>query len=356
MARDLARTNEVVYVTSLGVRLPRANLRDLRKVGHRLRLWADSCDERHRDARIISPLTLPLYNSVSGVRASGWLVWQQMKKAGIFNSSLPLLFWVGVPTAAPVISRLQGVPYFFHATDCQSAYPGVNKTVIAHFEDLLARDAKFCVTASEEMATKLKQVNPRTHWIEHSLEFDWFQQARPEPVELKSLPRPIFGYIGGITSWLDQDAIAVLAQAFPDASIVLVGRESVQTQKLRHLRNVHLLGPKPYGDIPGYISRFDVCMLPRKDNDWQRCANPLVILEYFALGKPVLAVDLPFVNPHRELFHLYRGIGDVAAAAVRALHEMDGLAEMRREVARARQHPIATMELSNYIEEYLGAR
>ncbi len=71
MARDLARTNELIYVTSLGVRLPRADFRDARKMAHRLRLWTSSFSQRVDSARIISPLGLPLYNSGVGVKVSG---------------------------------------------------------------------------------------------------------------------------------------------------------------------------------------------------------------------------------------------------------------------------------------------
>lgn len=350
IARDLARTNELIYVTSLGVRTPRPSFQDLKKIAHRVRLWTSFSARKIESARVISPLTFPFYSTMAGVRLSGRIVYEQLARAGVFDSKLPLLLWVGVPTAAPIISRLQGVPYFVHATDCQSAYPGVKREVIARLEEQLASGAAFCATASQQMSLKLKQFNPRTYWIDHSIEYDSFQCPLPSPAEFEGMPRPILGYVGGITSWVDQETLAVLARRFPEASVVLVGKESVSTRALRKYKNIHLLGPKPYEQIPAYIGGFDVCLLPRKSNDWQIFANPLVILEYFAMGKPVVSLDLPFVATHRELFHVYDRNENIAAAVTRALHESEDLAKKRREVAHARKHPSATIELCSYIE------
>lgn len=355
MARQLASCNELVYVNSIGVRLPRPNGRDLRKAAVRFQRWAGNSNH-HEFPKVLSPLTFPLYNSEAGVKASGKLVYEQLCHAGAFDSHLPLLLWVGLPTVAPIVSRLSGVPYFQHATDCQSAYPGVNRKVIAAFEEQLAGGAAFCATASERMTQRLLAFNKKTFFIEHSVDFETFQQALPIPAELVGLPRPILGYVGGITSWFDQNAIAEIATHHPDFSIVLVGAENVSTRQLRRFSNVHLVGPKPYAEIPPYVGAFDVCLLPRTRIEWQVYANPLVILEYFAMGKPVVSVDMPWVDAHPELFHTYRFGESPIPAVARALHEDSTLSSKRRVIAMARQHPTSALELSRYVDRFIAAK
>ena len=60
-------------------------------------------------------------------------------------------------------------------------------------------------------------------------------------------------------------------------------------------QNVHWLGPRPYDEIPGYGSGFDVGIMPYLRNEWIRHSNPIKLKEYLALGLPTVSTEVPEV-------------------------------------------------------------
>jgi glycosyltransferase involved in cell wall biosynthesis len=59
---------------------------------------------------------------------------------------------------------------------------------------------------------------------------------------------------------------------------------------------VHLLGRKPYEDLPGYCKGFDVGLLPFPISEVTLNANPLKVREYLAAGLPVVSTAIPEVE------------------------------------------------------------
>jgi glycosyltransferase involved in cell wall biosynthesis len=110
------------------------------------------------------------------------------------------------------------------------------------------------------------------------------------PASVAQLPRPVFGYFGVIDERLDYPLIAGLAQAFPDASIVMAGPVvKVEQDQLPRMPNIHWLGQQPYDVLPNLVKGFDVCLMPFALNDATRYINPTKTLEYMAAGKPVVS-------------------------------------------------------------------
>jgi glycosyltransferase involved in cell wall biosynthesis len=54
-----------------------------------------------------------------------------------------------------------------------------------------------------------------------------------------------------------------------------------------------LVNWQPYEDIPKYISAVDICLLPAYKNNIMKYIVPIKIYEYMAMGKPVIATNLP---------------------------------------------------------------
>ena len=68
-------------------------------------------------------------------------------------------------------------------------------------------------------------------------------------------------------------------------------------QKIRnnyHLEDrIILTGKQPYDKIPELIAASDICLLPAYKNDIMMNIVPIKMYEYMALGKPVIASNLP---------------------------------------------------------------
>ena len=78
----------------------------------------------------------------------------------------------------------------------------------------------------------------------------------------------MIGYFGLIADdWVDIELVANAPQEMPHASIVMLGKITMDVSALRQLPNVHLLGRRPYESLPGYCRGFDVAMIPFPINE-----------------------------------------------------------------------------------------
>jgi glycosyltransferase involved in cell wall biosynthesis len=150
------------------------------------------------------------------------------------------------------------------------------------------------------------------------------------------LPRPIVGFVGGLSEWVDLELVASLARARPNWSFVLIGPSAIDITSVRELPNVRLFGSRPYASIPSYLAAMDVALIPFKLNRVTYHADPIKAYEYLAAGLPIVATDLPAL---RRLDHVLRLASspesflnalDAAIAEGRSAHRAERQAEAQK--------------------------
>lgn len=112
----------------------------------------------------------------------------------------------------------------------------------------------------------------------------------PRPGDLPT-GQVIIGYHGSLYGdWFDWYALREVAEAFPDAAVVVIGDDKVKPIELPD--NVYFLGLKAQVDLPGYLQHFDVGLIPFKVSPTTHAVSPLKVFEYLASGVPVAAPPL----------------------------------------------------------------
>jgi glycosyltransferase involved in cell wall biosynthesis len=76
----------------------------------------------------------------------------------------------------------------------------------------------------------------------------------------------------------------------------MLGKITMDVSRLERLPNVHLLGRKPYADLPAYCKAFDLGLIPFPVSEVTLNANPLKAREYLAAGLPVVSTPIPEVD------------------------------------------------------------
>lgn len=115
----------------------------------------------------------------------------------------------------------------------------------------------------------------------------------PSP-EFAALRRPIAIYVGAMDEWFDFNLVQAAAERLPEVSFVLIGPDRLARQRLRPLRNLHLLGRRPYANLPAYLHHADVGLIPFDivgHEHLVRSVHPLKLYEYLACGLPVVATE-----------------------------------------------------------------
>jgi hypothetical protein len=189
---------------------------------------------------------------------------------------------------------------------------------------------------------------------------DWAHFARacdpgPVPADLARLPRPVIGFFGLVADWIDLALVRRVADAFPRASVVLLGRVATSTAPLHGARNVHLLGRRAYEDLPAYCRGFEVALTPFVRNELALAANPLKAREYVAAGLPNVCTDLPELRAIPGCTVAADGDAFVAEVA-RLLREGGGPDRARSALVRGESWGARLEEIRGHVAAVEGGR
>ena len=163
----------------------------------------------------------------------------------------------------------------------------------------------------------------------------------PDPA-VAALPGPRVVFTGAIVAnKLDLALIGAMAAARPAWSFAFVGPvgpgdPSTDVSALHGIPNVHLLGHRPYAQLPAVLRAGDVAILPYLTDGEMRSVFPMKTYEYLAAGLPVVSTTLPALAavPESEIARATDAPGMVAA--IEAAMAADGPAA-RAERSRAAQ-------------------
>lgn len=134
---------------------------------------------------------------------------------------------------------------------------------------------------------------------------DFFLNISDKMNERKSLGLPlnkkIILYSGNFYDWKGVDTFAHSIRILPiDLFFVIVGgTKQSDLERIRGIlvdqKNVLILGHVPHSEIPKYIFSADILVLPNsaKQDISSFYTSPLKLFEYMAVGRPIVASDLP---------------------------------------------------------------
>jgi glycosyltransferase involved in cell wall biosynthesis len=249
---------------------------------------------------VLNPLAIPVYGKPSIRDLNRGLLKFQVKRAMKslgFRSPINFVF---NPAAAVIAGELGEEQLIYYCVDEYTAFSGVSSNSLAELEQQLMRRADIVIVSADLLYQSKAPFNKRTVIVRHGVDFDHFRKAvDPEtvvPEEIAKLPRPVIGFFGLIADWVDLELMAHVAKTFPRGSMVLLGKATTDTKVLEEVPNVHLLGRKPYKDLPAYCKGFDVALMPFRINELTLNANPLKVREYLAAGLPVVSTAIPEVE------------------------------------------------------------
>jgi glycosyltransferase involved in cell wall biosynthesis len=297
--RLLARNNRVLWVNSIGYRTPKVNRADFSRAWKKLTASRQPLREVEPNLFVLNPLAIPAYGLGMVRSLNRWWLRSQLVRAMRKLGFQKPINWVFNPTAAVIAGTLGEEELIYHCVDEYSAFSGVTPQAVLELEEQLLRKADLVIVSAEPLRESKGRTNPRTVLVRHGVDFAHFRQALDShtqvPAEIASLPRPVIGFFGLIADWVDVELMAAVARRYSHGSLVVVGKATTDTAPLAALPNVHLLGRKPYAELPAYCRGFDVALNPFRINELTLNANPLKVREYLAAGLPVVSTDIPEV-------------------------------------------------------------
>jgi glycosyltransferase involved in cell wall biosynthesis len=297
----LARDNRVLFVESLGLRRPQLAGRDLKRIARRLRRGlapARSVDGLH----VLSPLVLPFHRHrivrELNRRLLGALVRRAAQRLGLER---PIL-WAYVPQAEVLIEVLEPSLVVYHCVDDIAAQERIDTASFRAAEARFAARADLVLASAPALAERLGTISDNVMYAPNVADTELFSRAlEPGPLDpaVAALPSPRIVFTGAIVALkLDLPLLAELARLRPSWSFALVGpigpgEPNTDISALSAEPNIHLLGPRSYGELPDVLRAADAGLVPYTRNALTESIFPMKVYEYLAAGLPVVATPLP---------------------------------------------------------------
>ena len=229
------------------------------------------------------------------------------------------------------------------------------RPLYAAWEETLIERASAVVTTTDSLSDRIQEKRSEVPVTtirngcladEFAIQADGATCPPDLPVETG---RPRVGFVGALYEWIDWELIERVMEKRPEVDFVFVGpqRDSHRPPTgLAQRENIFFLGHRPYEAVPAYLSHFDLCWLPFKQDAISEAANPVKLYEYLAVGKPVVSTpvadmesfehQVDFGRSAEEIAELIR-LGLVKALSPRTIASGPGKAAAERRAFAQRQ-------------------
>lgn len=301
---NLNKERKILWVNSIGLRKPRLTLNDSKRVVEKLlgkgkQDFASNSAESNvpSNIKVVNIKTIPAPKTQWERHIAKRLMTRQLKSLiEKYRFEKPIL-WSSLPTAADLCGSLDETAVVYYCGDDFNALAGVDHDTVSEHEINMAHNANIILAASQNISDKFPR--GKTHVLRHGVDFERFTTPTERADDLPT-GKPIAGFYGSLSEWLDYDMINAAAKALPGWNFVFIGKNELRYQPLADLPNIHVLGPRPHHELPKYSQHWDVSLLPFKDNEQIRACSPLKLLEYIATGKPVINTPFPAAKTYES--------------------------------------------------------
>jgi len=298
LMKQFTAARNVLYICSIGMRMPSLTRDKMfwTRLRRKLRSILHLLKQVDTSLYVYSPLPLPFYGSRFGRWLNRIVLQLQLRIVyRILKISEPLL-WINTPTAWPVAAPLPYNGLVYQRTDDYASYDfeNFNAGYVKSLDIELMKKADIVIHVSDELHKEAREYTSKSLLVIQGVDERFFRCSSEEPADIKNIPRPIIGYVGGMDRYkFDTRLIYSVAEGLPDCSFVLIGAPNPNTSILEELSNVYFLGSRNHELIPDYVCSFDVCMVPTALTEWGLKCRPLKLMEYMATGRPVVASPTP---------------------------------------------------------------
>jgi glycosyltransferase involved in cell wall biosynthesis len=213
----------------------------------------------------------------------------------------PLVAWYYTPMMLPFSRHLDTDATVYDAMDELSKFRFAPPRLL-DLEAELLKKADIVFTGGSSLYEAKKDRHDNIHCFPSSVDRVHFLKARArqfEPGDQEDLPHPRLGFYGVLDERFDTDLLLKAAKMRPDWSFVMVGPVvKIAPEDLPRRPNIHYLGAKTYGELPAYLSGWDVALMPFAMNESTEFISPTKTPEYLAGGRPVVSTPVKDVVRH----------------------------------------------------------
>lgn len=322
IAKELAlKGHRVLWVNGSGMRRPSIeNSSDRSRIVRKIAKAFSGVEKATDNIWVVSPLIFPFpQSSLAGLVNARIYLWIAQSATRHLEFKSPALMNF-LPVLPEVVRQWRGVSVYC-CVDLWSAFSIYHSATMADLDARCCKHADLVIASAGNLYDNCKTHGHNVHLISHGVDYQHFRNAVQDKDRTKN-SRPadmpagrIIGFFGLLSEWIDQELLVKLAWSLRDSKtvseerrtqnkeprthIVLIGHVDADISRLEQEPNIHILGAKPFSDLPDYVAYFDVGIIPFVVNDLTKAVNPIKLKEMLAAGCPVVSTALPEVKQLR---------------------------------------------------------
>ena len=171
---------------------------------------------------------------------------------------------------------------------------------------------------------------------------------------MKDISGIILGVVGTFDERVDIELLEFILENIEEAILLLVGPIQTSIGKLGKHPRVLRVGKRRYEEIPSFIKRFDVALIPYRINEVTKAVYPVKLHEYLILGKPVVATDLPELEQFSDIIRIANTKEKYLHLVRLAIREKDKeIRQKRIKVAKENSWEQRTSQIIKILQQYL---
>lgn len=256
-----------------------------------------------------------------------------------------------------LIGKLNERAHIYYCFDEITAEPWMARHG-ARYEPEYLRQVDAVVTTSETLRIAKSVLQPRSYTVKNGANFDLFRQAYELRSQLKTSYQTV-GYLGTADNRLNLDLIEHCVEQMPNVRFQFLGPVNHPNLISRFIRygNVEFISPKEPHELPTYLARMHVGMIPFVRNEHTYTIYPLKINEYLAAGMPVVSTEFSLLDDFADVIRLANTPERFVKALQAALAENDpALIQRRIEMAEGNSWVHRAKEFEQVIELTVNQR
>ena len=254
--------------------------------------------------------------------------------------------WINQHESAHLVGEGLAANTLYDITDDWTKFSGNQSLLdlITSQDTTLCTSCDHVIVCSQQLfEDKAKLVeSKRLHLIPNGVHSEHYKAVSDTRLHVHKIAndwtKPVFGYTGTIHGdRVDVSLVASVAQAYPSATIAMVGPnllDQAEQQSLDRFSNIVFTGSQSYTDLPDIMRAFDVCMVPHLVTPFTESLNPIKLWEYLAAGKPIVSTNVAGFRDYPNLVSVAATSDDFVSLLVLASSESLDLPSQRREAAR----------------------
>ena len=298
--------DEVLWVNTVGTRVPGLCVADLARGLGKLRDWVgggdgsvEGCVDKPGGLTVINPKMWP------GFRRH----WQRRLNAGTISGAVngrlrqrvdgeKRVAITTLPITADLVGRLDVDRWVYYCVDDFSVWPGLDSGVMRSMERELVGRVDEVVAVSEPLRERIAGMGRDARLLTHGIHSGHWLCERDEtnkPDWWPNVAGPVALFWGLIDRRLDVQWCRSLSWELGrrGGCLVLAGPQQDPDPGVVGLSHTLLAGAVAYDRLPAIASWADVLVMPYVDAPVTRAMQPLKFKEYLATGRPVIVRDLP---------------------------------------------------------------